>query len=67
MARQTEEGLPGSGGNSNFTGNPQPRLVISFHGCGVGEEEDDELVPLNVIVGVVGESAVAGVPSSSTM
>ena len=24
VARQTEEGLPGSGGNSNFTGNPQP-------------------------------------------
>ena len=25
MARQTEEGLPGSGGNSKLTGNPQPR------------------------------------------
>ena len=24
VARQTEEGLPGSGRNSNFTGNPQP-------------------------------------------
>ena len=31
VARQTEEGLPGSGGNSKLTGNPQPRLVlISF-------------------------------------
>ena len=25
MAKQTEEGLPGSGGNSKLTGNPQPR------------------------------------------
>ena len=25
MARQKEEGLPGSGGNSKLTGNPQPR------------------------------------------
>ena len=26
VGRQTEEGLPGSGGNSNLTGNPQPRV-----------------------------------------
>ena len=28
MPRQTEEGLPGSGGNSKFTGNLQPSLYI---------------------------------------
>ena len=30
MARQTEEGLPGSGGNSKLTGNPQPSTYLQY-------------------------------------
>ena len=52
MARQTEEGLPGSGGNSKFTENPQPRYVHSPHKKEVADWAGDKGCQLVLLYGV---------------